>query len=146
MTLDLTSLENAVAQLESALFWHNSDEASRDRKMQLHLRAGAIQAFGFTYELSFRMIKRYITMTTADPAAVDKMSFRNIMRKAFQIGLVQSEVSVWGHYRENRGTASHTYDEGKAMEVFASVPNFLSEAKYLLEQLQDRNDFRDTAG
>lgn len=52
MKLDLTPLEDAVAQLEEALDIYHSDVALTDPRLKRHLRAAVIQAFEFTYELS----------------------------------------------------------------------------------------------
>ena len=140
MKLDLTPLDDAIAQLEEALEYHGSDLASRDPALKLHLRAAAIQAFEFTYELSFKMIKRHLEQASENPARFDEMSFNAIMREAFQRRLVRSELSIWKEYRKLRGTTSHTYDEDKARMVFESVPEFLREARHLRDQLQQRNE------
>lgn len=145
MRLELTSLDDAIVQLEKALEYHGSDLASSDPALKLHLRAAAIQAFEFTYELSFKMIKRHLEQASENPAQFDEMSFSAIMREAFQRGLVRSELSIWKEYRRLRGTTSHTYSEDKAREVFDSVPAFLYEVRYLREQLQQRNDSLDSA-
>ena len=60
MRLDLTPLDHAIAQLEEAIEYHGSDLASGDPALKLHLRAAAIQAFEFTYQLSFKMAKRHL--------------------------------------------------------------------------------------
>ena len=143
MRLDLTPLDDAIAQLEEAIEYHRSDLASGDPALKLHLRATAIQAFEFTYELSFRMVKRHLEQVSPNPAELDEMSFRAIMREAFQRGLVRSEVSVWNQYRKMRGTTSHTYDAGKAQTVFESLPAFLRETRFLQDQLQQRNESLD---
>ena len=140
MRLDLTPLDAAIAQLEEALEYHDSDLAARDPALKLHLRAAAIQAFEFTYELSFKMVTRHLEQVSANPAQFDKMSFSAIMREAFGRGLVQSELAVWKFYRMLRGTTSHTYDASKAQTVFESVPGFLREARFLRDQLQQRNE------
>ena len=145
MKLDLTPLSDAIAQLEEALDYHGSDLASRDPALKLHLRAAAIQAFEFTYELSFKMVKRHLEQASENPAQLDEMTFNAIMREAFRRGLVRSELSIWKKYRKNRGTTSHTYNRDKAQVVFESVPGFLQEARYLRNQLQRRNDFLDAA-
>ena len=145
MRLDLTPLDDAIAQLEEALEYHGSDLASRDPALKLHLRAAAIQAFEFTYELSFKMIKRHLEQASENPARFDEMSFSAIMREALPAGFVQSELSIWKEYRKLRGTTSHTYDKDKARVVFESVPDFLREARYLRDQLQQRNDSLDAA-
>ena len=47
MTIDLGSLSKAIAQLEEAISYANSDLAKSDPRLALHLRAAAIQAFEF---------------------------------------------------------------------------------------------------
>ena len=145
MRLYLTPLDDAIAQLEEALEYYGSDLASRDPALKLHLRAAAIQAFEFTYELSFKMIKRHLEQVSENPSQFDEMSFSAIMREAFRRGLVRSELSAWKEYRKLRGTTSHTYDGAKARVVFEGVPAFLREARYLRDQLQQRNHSRDAA-
>ena len=82
MRLDLTPLDDAIAQLEEALEFHGSDLASRDPALKLHLRAAAIQAFEFTYELSFKMLKRHLEQASENPDRFDQASFSEIMREA----------------------------------------------------------------
>ena len=138
MRLDLTPLDDAIAQLEEVIEYHGSDLAAGDPALKLHLRAAAIQAFEFTYELSFNMVRRHLEQVSPNPAEFDVMSFKAIMREAFRRGLVQSEVSIWGTYRKLRSTTSHTYNAGKAQMVFESLPDFLREARFLRHQLQQR--------
>ena len=136
MALDLSSLENAISQLEEALQYCNSDIAKNDKKLAKHLRAGAIQAFEFSYELSFKMLKRYFEMSEPNPAAVDEMTFNDIIRKGYEVGLLNAEISNWREFRKDRGTTSHTYDETKAQDIFETLPAFLKEAKHLLNQIK----------
>ncbi len=145
MRLDLTPLDDALAQLEGALEYHGSDIASRYPALKLHLRAAAIQAFEFTYELSFKMVKRHLEQVSENPAQFDEMSFSAIMREAFRRGLVRSELSIWKEYRKHRSTTSHTYDGDKARVVFEIVPDFVGEARYLRDQLHQRNESLDAA-
>lgn len=143
MGLDLTPLDDAIAQLEEAIEYHGSDLAAGDPALKLHLRAAAIQAFEFTYELSFKMVKRHLEQVSPNPAELDGMSFKAVMREAFRRGLVQSEVSIWDQYRMLRGTTSHTYNAAKAQMVFERLPDFLREAGFLRDQLQQRNESLD---
>ena len=143
MRLDLTPLDDAIAQLEEAIEYHGSELASGDPALKLHLRAAAIQAFEFTYQLSFNMVKRHLEQISPNPAEFDEMSFKAIMREAFRRGLVQSEVSIWDQYRKLRGTTSHTYNAAKAQMVFESLPDFLREAGFLRDQLKQRNESLD---
>ena len=140
MKLDLTPLENAIAQLEDALDVYNSDLALAHPRLKRHLRAAAIQAFEFTYELSFKMLKRYLELASANPAEIDEFAFNDIIREGYRQSLVKSELQEWLGFRRSRGTTSHTYDEAKAQDVFEVVPHFLTEAGFLLNRLHERND------
>ena len=107
------------------------------------MRAGAIQAFEFTYELSVRMIKRYLEQVSANPAEIDELSFQDLIRRAGQQGLLRSELEAWMRYRASRGTTSHAYNEERAERVFRGIPEFLEEVRHLLRELQARNELLD---
>lgn len=140
MKLNVSSLEKAVAQLKEALSYCASSLAQQDEKLALHLRAAAIQAFEFTYELSLKMLKRYLSLTEPNPNIIDEITFNELIRKGYEKGLIQSELAIWKEYRKERGTTSHTYDEDKAQEVFEDIPAFLQDAQYLLKELKKRQE------
>ena len=141
--LDLSPLENAVAQLQEALELYDSDIVRQYPETRNHFRAAAIQAFEFTYELGIAIIKRYLKEVSANPSQVDQLSFRNLMRRAAQHDLLLAEPNHWEDYRAARGSTSHAYNEALAAWVFQGIPEFLDEARYLLKQLQERNDLLD---
>ena len=140
MKLDLTSLARAVDSLESALDVTTPERlAAVDDQTRQVLKAGVIQNFEFTYEISHKMLKRHMEMSSADPSGVDAMSFPEIIRGASEQGLVLNGWDVWKEYRQARGSTSHAYDQEKADQILAAVPAFLVEARYLLAQLTRRN-------
>jgi nucleotidyltransferase substrate binding protein (TIGR01987 family) len=104
----------------------------------LQLRAAAIQAFKFTYELSVKMMRRYIKLVSLNPAKFEDISFADLVREACDRGLLSSDLVAWKRFRQERGMTSHTYDQDKAIEIFEEIPVFLSEAQYLLAQLDRR--------
>ena len=132
-----------MSQLEEALEIYHSDIVLIEPRLKRHLRAAVIQAFEFTYELSFRMLRRYLEEASANPAEIDGMVVNDIIRESYRQALVSSDIPVWREYRRNRGTTSHTYNEERAQEVFESVPEFLQDARYLLNRLQERNEALD---
>lgn len=136
--LELDSLQKAIIQLEDALSLLQSDLPKREPQVKVHLQAAAIQAFEFTYELTYKMLKRYLKATEPNAEEVEGLSFNDLIRLAFDHGLVKDELTQWKFFRKNRGTTSHTYDEVKAVEVLQTVPVFLDEAKFVLQQLQKR--------
>jgi nucleotidyltransferase substrate binding protein (TIGR01987 family) len=138
--LDLESFHKSVQQLEEALIYCHS-ELAQDEKLAQHLRAAAIQAFEFTYEISFKTLVRFLKETSLTDLDFQNIGFKDIIRKGIGNGLLNAEVDRWCEFRKNRGTTSRTYNETKAQEVFSHIPEFLEEARFLLAQIetQQRN-------
>ena len=137
MDLDLSPLEKAVAQLADALDAYNDEIIQKTPRYKKHMRSAVIQSFEFTYELTLKMIKRYLKTALFNPAAAASMNFKDVIREAYKKNLVNSDVSVWEQYRENRGITSHTYDEEKAQDVFEAASEFLHEARHVLSSLKN---------
>jgi len=137
MDFELTALEKAIAELEDTLDLYDSQVVQNDSRLKRKMVAAAIQAFGFTYEVSIKMLRRYIKAVSDNPALADELSFNDAIRRALRLGLTQSELATWKEYRRLRGMASYAYNADKAQMVFGCVPDFLIDAKCLLDQLQE---------
>ena len=133
MVLDLTSLTRAVERLEEGVQRHAAAPADEQ------LRDGLIQRFEFTYDLAHKMLRRALEDAAANPEEIDRMSFPALIRTAFEQGMVSGDWTAWRLWREMRNITSHTYDETKARQVAAAIPDFVTEAKALLIRLQQRN-------
>ncbi len=131
--LYLTPLENALARLQEGYERYQKD--IKDSQ----IRDGLIQRFEFTYEISHKMLKRFLERTSPNPEQFDAMSFADLIRSGNEQSLLLSDWSKWKIFREMRAKSSHTYDEGVALEVIAVIEDFIREATVLLEQLQKRN-------
>jgi nucleotidyltransferase substrate binding protein (TIGR01987 family) len=132
MALDLSSLEKAVNSLNRALV--RAVAAPEDEE----LRDACIQRFEYTFELSWKTLKRQLEEEVASPAEVDSYSFKQLFRVGGERGLVL-DVAAWFNYREKRNLTSHVYDEAKAREVYAVISNFAESAASLLTRLKERN-------
>ncbi len=143
MRLNFSTLQNALQQLEKSLAYAHSEMAKNDAGLFEQLRNSVIQCFEFTYELSHKMLKRYLEAVAANPEAISEMSFQELIREGNQKGLLQSDWSVWKGYRQARNNSSHTYDAQKAQEVFEVAPAFLAEVRFLLAQLMQRTSKND---
>ena len=131
--LDLTPLENAVNRLAEGLARYEKDITDTQ------IRDGLIQRFEFSYEISHKMLKRYLEAVSPTPELFDSMDFSDLVRSASEQGVLLGDWKKWRNYRAMRSKTSHTYDEEIAIEVVESIPAFLEEARYLLKQLQKRN-------
>lgn len=132
MALDITPLVNAIARLREGLERHQREPADEQ------LRDGLIQRFEYTYELSHRMLQRFVRQTAASPAEVDRMAFQDLIRTANQLGLLSGDWPAWHRYRDLRARTSHTYRAEAARSVAEAIPAFLAEAEYLRDQLRTR--------
>ena len=131
--LDLNPLLNAVNRLSEGLTRYEKDIADTQ------IRDGLIQRFEFSYEISHKMLKRYLEAVSPTPEQFDAMAFADLIRSGNEQGLLLSDWSQWRIYREMRSKTSHTYDEDVAIQVVQGIPAFLEEARHLLKQLQERN-------
>ncbi|TCP96588.1 nucleotidyltransferase substrate binding protein (TIGR01987 family) [Cricetibacter osteomyelitidis] len=128
--LDITPLKNVVLRLDEGLKRYQSDISDTQ------IRDGLIQRFEFTYELSHKMLKRYLESVSPTPDLFDKISFQELIRRANEQDLLLGNWTDWRQYREIRSRTGHTYDENIAVEVVADIPKFLTEAIYLTEKLE----------
>ena len=130
--LDIRALENAIDRLQEG--WVRYQQDITDTQ----IRDGLIQRFEFTYEISHKLLKRYMEYASPSPEQFDGMPFSDLIRTANEQGLLLGDWSHWKRYREMRGKTSHTYDEIIALEVVASIPTFLQEAIDLRDRLRER--------
>lgn len=138
MPLDLSPFDRAVSQLET--FYDLSLQPQDLPVMSEALRMAAIQAFEYTYELSVKMLRRFLEMTEPNPAALDDATFQGLIRLGSERGLLKSDLPVWMGFRRQRGTTSHAYDAAKAAQVHAAIPAFLADARFLLDELHRRSE------
>ena len=133
MALDISPLTNAIARLDEGIARYQMDISDKQ------IRDGLIQRFEFTYELSHKMLKRYLESASATPGEFDAADFSFLIRSANEQGLLLGNWLQWKAYRDMRAKTSHTYDENTALAVVAGIPAFLTEARHLHDQLQRRS-------
>lgn len=132
MTLDVAPLANAAGRLREGLDRHLREPSDEQ------LRDGLIQRFEFSYELSHRMLRRFLKETAASPDAVEQMSFADLIRSANAQGLLRRDWPAWRRFREMRTRTSHTYDAAAARQVVGAIPDFLQEVEHLIAELRLR--------
>ena len=133
--LDLSSLEKACEALDLALKVYDKSLLPDDNSEKVLLRDGVIQRFEFTYELCWKMLKRYLEEYSLEKA--DGLNNRELFRIGWEQGLV-SDPEKWFHYMKMRNQTSHVYDNAKAEAVYASAREFLPDAQYLLQHLKEK--------
>lgn len=129
MKLDFSPFRKAVASLNQAV-----DRSLREPNDEV-IRDAVIQRFKYTYELAWKMMKRALEQEVPNPAAIDQLSFRDLLREAAERGMIPS-VRPWIEYRNQRNITTHTYDEKKARSVYATVLRFAADVGRFLETLK----------
>lgn len=140
MPLELTNLRNSIQSLTDLLA-----VAENDARMgqftdveRNGIRAGVIQNFEVTYEVSWKLIARWLN-TYAGTGVADGVTRRQLFRLAAENRLIHG-VDEWMQHHEARNATSHIYDEEQAARVYQATREFAHDARYLLEALEARND------
>ena len=116
----LTPLLNAQKKFES--FRQNLDTEQE--------KAGAIQAFEYSYELAWKILKRVLKHKGLDVA-----SPRDTFRTAAQNFLLD-DVEKWFEFQKKRNLTTHTYNDAVMDDVVSIFPDFSVELLKLTKTLQ----------
>jgi len=81
-------------------------------------KAGIIQFFEMSFELSWNMVKDYLE----EQGFADIKSPRGALKKAFEIGIIENGHD-WMDLLLDRNLTAHTYDEQKATEMERLIHN-----------------------
>ncbi len=95
MALDLTPLADAIRKLREGLARYQRDPSDDQ------IRDGLIRRFEFTYELSHKMLLRFLRQTAATPAEFDQMSFADLIRSGNHQGLLPGGWPAWRRSRHH---------------------------------------------
>ena len=138
MNLELASLEKATASLERSIHAANTHAATIPPELKETVRSGIIQNFKVAYELSWKMMKRWLE-TNMGAGSVDGVTRRELFRQAVESRLID-DVDLWVGFHAARNETAHTYDTETAAEVGETAGRFVAAAQSLLSALRARND------
>lgn len=104
--------KKALGQLEAAVL------LSHERELSLLEKQGLIQAFEFTHELAWNMLKDYLEYQGNQ----DIRGSRDAIREAFKVGLI-TDGEMWMETIKARNITSHAYDEELVQSAFETIAN-----------------------
>lgn len=104
------NFKKALFQFEEAVLLADTKELSNLEKK------GLIQAFEFTHELAWNVIKDYFEYQGASSIH----GSRDATRLAFERGLIK-EGHTWMEMIKSRNKTSHTYNEETANEIYTKA-------------------------
>jgi nucleotidyltransferase substrate binding protein (TIGR01987 family) len=139
MRLDLSNLERVLAALEAAIACADgAAQATMEEGLRDTLNAGLIHDFGLAYEISWKLMKRWLEARLGG-ISVEGLLRRELFALAGEQRLID-DVALWMRFHDASNLTSYSYDRSLAAEVLARCPAFLAAASKLLEELRRRND------
>lgn len=94
--------------------------------------AGLAQSFEFTFELSWKVLKDYLTMD-----GFDVRSPRETIKQAFQSEIIRNG-HLWMQMLEERNRLTHTYNDEQAKEAVKIIrEDYFPELKQLMCKFEE---------
>lgn len=118
----LDSFSTALSSLRSAV------ELSRQRELSELEQQGLIQAFEFTHELAWNLLKDFLE----NRGTAGIYGSRDAVREAFKRGLIKNG-EVWMRMIVSRNQSSHTYRRSTADEIARLVRTLYIDEFEILE-------------
>ena len=103
--IDLNSLEKALNSLENIL----------KQDINEFIRDGVIQRFEYTFELTWKTLKRVLK-----DEGLDEESPKQVLRAAQRAGLIEG-IDDWFSLLKYRNLTVHTYNDKTAEEVYENA-------------------------
>lgn len=95
------------------------------------VRDSAIQRFVCTYELAWKMFKRFQELNIGK----SEFNVKNLWREAGAAGIID-DVELWFSFHAARNKTSHTYHEGTAEEVYGKAIEFSRHIDEFIHRLE----------
>lgn len=121
VNLSLTPLKKAIGSLAEAI----------DQPFDPFIRDATIQRFEYTFELSWKILQRYLQLQTPNTT----INVKDLFRIAARMELIDNP-EPWFEYLKARNLTSHTYNEITANETYSVAQRFLPDAIHLLTKLE----------
>jgi nucleotidyltransferase substrate binding protein (TIGR01987 family) len=105
-----SNYEKALLHLKNAV------TLSEQRVLSYLEKQGVIQAFEFTHELAWNVLKDYLQ----DQGNQNIKGSKDATREAFRVGLI-ADGEQWMAMIQSRNVSSHTYDERTAEQLVNAI-------------------------
>jgi len=128
-----SNFKKALIQLEDAVI------LSQQRQLTSLEKQGVIQAFEFTHELAWNVLKDFLE----DQGEQNIKGSKDATRAAFKVSLI-TDGEQWMSMIQSRNISSHTYDEETAESlVLAIINDYFPLFKVLKSEMEGfKNEYR----
>jgi nucleotidyltransferase substrate binding protein (TIGR01987 family) len=96
MELITEPLEKALTTLKEAWTEYQKDTSNT------FVRDSVIQRFEYTFEISHKILRRFLSDAEASRAEINEMLFNDLIRLGCKRGLLLNDLETWNKYRKLR--------------------------------------------
>lgn len=121
MVKNLSNLKKAYSKFENFRLHLTSEQE----------QAGAIQAFEYCYELTWKVIKNVL-----EERGLEVGSPKDTFRKA-ALEKIIIDPEIWFNFQKIRNITVHTYQEENVMQVLAIFESFSTQVAYVIKKLEE---------
>ncbi len=119
--------KKALKQLMEAV------ELTKERELSNLEKQGLVQAYEFTQELSWKVLKDFMQSRGTQ----DLFGSKDAVREAFKIGVIENG-DIWMDMIKSRKLTSHTYNESAIEEIIDLIVNKYYEEFKIFNQRMDK--------
>ena len=138
--LDISALKKAAQAFDNALAFARKVEEKPEAAQEFYevesARAAVIKHFEFTYELCWKIMKRYIEMDSGSEEA-DVLTRKELFRLSAEKKLIAS-FAQWVKFHEDRNRTSHVYNEAVADDVYETAKQFAGPLHDFIAAIEQR--------
>lgn len=116
ITPDIRWQQRFVSYQKALLQLQNAVDLSKQRAFTQLEKQGVIQAFEFTHELAWNVLKDYLQ----DQGNQNVKGSKDATREAFKVALI-TDGEQWMAMIRSRNISSHTYDDRVAEQLVAVI-------------------------
>ena len=135
--LDISSLIKAYGSYSNALKTADILETEYSEEIfyiEEVARASLIHHFVYVYELSWKMMKRFMEI---EEGRITGFTNRELVRKAGELELID-DFHKWREFQKAKNLSSHTYNEEIVEQVYNTAKEFDIYAKNLISTLEEK--------
>jgi nucleotidyltransferase substrate binding protein (TIGR01987 family) len=127
------SLEKALTTLKEAWTEYQKNTSNT------FVRDSVIQRFEYTFEISHKILRRFLSDAESSRAEIHEMLFNDLIRLGCKRGLLLNDLETWNKYRKLRNLTSSFYEEFNNKYIIITIPIFIEEINYELVMIKEKS-------
>ena len=140
LIIDTTFFRRRIQSLENA---HQELRKVSGPECPLYdvYRAACVKEFELVLAQSGKLLRMCLRSYSVTNRQINQLRFKDVYRHAAHHDILSTAaVERWLRYRDNRNETAHEYGEGFAESTLELLPDFICDAKMLVEVIEQMNN------